>query len=67
MLTFSTQDILINWPSYSSPAGLKGYQQRAGDWSVNHIFGSLKRLRDCNKAQCLKEERNHICSRERGM
>lgn len=25
-LTFSIQSILINWPPYSSPAGLQGYQ-----------------------------------------
>lgn len=47
MLTFSTRNILINWSSYSSPAGLEGYKQRGGDWSASHIFTSLKRLRDC--------------------
>lgn len=48
MLTFSTQDILINWSFYSSPAGLEGYKQRGGDWSASHIFTSLKMLRDCS-------------------
>lgn len=45
-LTFSTHSILINWPSYSSPAGLEGYKQRGG-WLVcqpHFGFTEVKRV-----------------------
>lgn len=55
MLTFSTQSILINWPLIPPLQVWKTINRKTGEWLASQIFGSLKRLRECNKAQRLEK------------